>query len=175
MKTLHTQALREQAQSLQAGESVLLSGIVYTARDAAHQRLCALLQNGEILPFSLADACIYYAGPSPAVPGAVIGSCGPTTSGRMDLYTPLLLENGLAAMIGKGPRNEAVCDAIEEHNAVYFCAMGGLGALAARCVRSCDEIAFPELGCESVKCLLLTDLPLIVGVDSRGGNIFLRQ
>ena len=134
---LTTAQLRQAAPTLCAGDRVLLSGTVYTARDAAHKRLLGLLERGEPLPFDLKDAAVYYAGPTPSAPGAVIGSCGPTTSSRMDPYTPALLERGLVCMIGKGPRNEAVCEAIRRSGAVYLCAIGGAGALAARCITSC--------------------------------------
>ena len=167
--------LRRAAQELKAGERVLLSGAVYTARDAAHKRIIALLDRGEPLPFGLRDACIYYAGPTPTRPGQVIGSCGPTTSGRMDPYTPRLLEQGLAAMIGKGERDAAVCAAVRQYGALYFCALGGAGALAAGCVASCEEIAFRDLGCESVKRLEIRDFPLILALDAFGGDLFGRQ
>jgi len=156
------------ARELRAGDGVLLSGTVYTARDAAHKRLCTLLEQGQPLPFELSGAVIYYAGPTPTPPGMAIGSAGPTTSSRMDDYTPALLRVGLCGMVGKGPRSENVCRAIAETGAVYFCALGGAGALAARCIVSCDEVAFPELGCESIKRLEFVDFPLIVGVDSMG-------
>ena len=172
MMTLYTPELQSRAKELRAGERILLSGPVYTARDAAHRRLCDLLDKNERPPFELAGACIYYAGPTPTPPGGVIGSCGPTTSGRMDVYTPQLLSRGLSAMIGKGERDEAVCRAIIKHGAVYFCAIGGAGALAAGCVSACEEIAFPDLGCESIKRLELLGFPLIVAIDSIGGNLY---
>ncbi|MGN0574133.1 MAG: FumA C-terminus/TtdB family hydratase beta subunit, partial [Acutalibacteraceae bacterium] len=140
---------------LKAGDRVLLSGTVYTSRDAAHKRIFELLDKGEKLPFELDGACIYFAGPTPTPDGMVIGSCGPTTSGRMDVYSPRLLDLGLAAMIGKGQRNEAVCEAIVRNKAVYFCAIGGAGALYAKHIIACEEIAFKDLGCESVKRLVL--------------------
>jgi len=170
--TLRIDTLKQTAPRLRAGDAVLLSGTVYTARDAAHKRLCALLEQGMPLPFDLREACLYYAGPTPAPTGAVIGSCGPTTSGRMDPYTPLLLRNGLRGMVGKGPRSKAVCRAIVEFQAVYFCALGGAGALAAKCITENEEIAFPELGCESVKRLWFQDFPLIVAIDAQGGSLF---
>lgn len=173
--SLHTNDLRICAKQLKAGQRVLLSGTVYTARDAAHKRLSEMIQSGLILPFPLKDACIYYAGPTPAPVGMVIGSCGPTTSGRMDSYTPLLLENGLVGMIGKGERNETVINAIKQFGAVYFCAIGGAGALAAKCVTACEEIAFKDLGCESIKRLSVNDFSLFVGMDSHGGNLFQRN
>lgn len=157
---------------LKAGDRVLLNGIVYTSRDAAHKRIFELLDQGEELPFNLDGACIYFAGPTPTPEGMVIGSCGPTTSGRMDVYSPRLLDLGLVAMIGKGERNQAVCNAINRNNAVYFCAVGGAGALCAKQIKSCKEIAFKDLGCESIKELLLEDFPVIVGIDCNGGNLF---
>lgn len=177
MKTIsiHTDDLRICAKQLKAGQRVLLSGTVYTARDAAHKRLTEMIQKGSSPPFPLKDACIYYTGPTPAPDGMVIGSCGPTTSGRMDSFTPILLENGLIGMIGKGERNETVCHAIKQFGAIYFCAIGGAGALAAKCVTACDEIAFEDLGCESIKRLRVKEFPLFVGIDSHGGNIFHRN
>ncbi|MGI6269661.1 MAG: FumA C-terminus/TtdB family hydratase beta subunit [Candidatus Howiella sp.] len=169
---LNTSELRQKAQDIHAGDRVRLSGTVYTARDAAHKRLTALLDAGKPLPFSLKGAAIYYAGPTPAPKGLPIGSCGPTTSSRMDPYAPRMLDLGLACMIGKGQRSEAVCDAIVRNKAVYLCAIGGAGALAAKCIVSCKVIAFPELGCESVKCLEFRDFPLIAAIDCHGGNLF---
>lgn len=154
------------------GDEVYLSGTIYTARDAAHKKICALLENKQPLPFDLNNACIYYAGPTPEPPGRPIGSCGPTTSSRMDGFTPLLLENGLVAMIGKGPRSKSVVDAIVKRSGIYFCAIGGAGALAAMSVKSFEVIAFPELGCESVKRLEIKDFPVLCGIDCMGGNIF---
>ena len=171
MRRLDLSELAKEAPTLSAGEAVLLSGKVYTARDAAHKIIDALLYAGEPLPFPLEGAVIYYAGPTPTPPGHVIGSCGPTTSTRMDPYTPRLLSLGLAGMIGKGGRSSAVVDAIKRYGAVYFCALGGAGALAARSVVSVTEVAFPELGCESVKELILKDFPVIVGIDAGGNSI----
>ncbi len=170
--TLNTADLPARAVELAAGQRVLLSGEVFTARDAAHKRIFELLDAGKELPFKLRGAVIYFAGPTPAPAGLPIGSCGPTTSSRMDAYSPRLLDLGLAAMIGKGPRNERVCEAIVRNRAVYFCATGGAGALAAMCVTSAEEIAFHDLGCESIKRLIIRDFPLIVGIDAHGGNIF---
>ena len=164
--------IKNYTSELKAGDRVLLSGVVYTSRDAAHKRIFELLDKGEELPFDLKGACIYFAGPTPTPEGMIIGSCGPTTSGRMDVYSPRLLDLGLAAMIGKGERNEAVCDAIVRNKAVYFCAVGGAGAICAKQIKSCKEIAFQDLGCESVKELLLEDFPVIVAIDSKGGNLF---
>lgn len=164
--------IKEYSPRLVAGDRVLLSGTVYTSRDAAHKRIFELLDNGGELPYELEGACIYFAGPTPTPNGMVIGSCGPTTSGRMDVYSPRLLDLGLAAMIGKGERNKDVCDAIVRNNAVYFCAIGGAGALYAKQIKKCEEIAFKDLGCESVKKLELENFPVIVGIDSNGGNLF---
>ena len=169
---LSSSQLREYAPQLKCGDRVLLSGTVYTARDAAHKRIVSMMAENKQLPFELYGASIYYAGPTPAPPGLPIGSCGPTTSSRMDPFAPLLLDNGLAAMIGKGPRNSEVIDAIVRNKAVYLCAIGGAGALAAQCITSCEVIAFEDLGCESVKRLEFCDFPLIVGIDSKGGSIF---
>lgn len=165
--------VREQ-QLLHAGDRVILSGTVYTSRDAAHKRLTAAMRTDGVqaLPFPLKDAVIYYAGPTAAPPGRPIGACGPTTSGRMDPYAPMLLDAGLLAMIGKGERSQAVCEAIERNHAVYFCAVGGAGALAAAHITECEVIAYEDLGCESVKRLELTDFPLLVAIDSQGGNLF---
>lgn len=175
MYHLHTAelpAVVRAQQKLRVGDRVLLSGTVYTARDAAHKRIVAAMRAGEELPFDLQDATIYFAGPTAAPPGRPIGACGPTTSGRMDPFSPLLLDAGLVAMIGKGERNRAVCDAIVRNRAVYFCAVGGAGALAAAHITACEVIAFPELGCESVKRLEFSDFPLLVAIDNHGGNIF---
>lgn len=164
--------IKKYASVLTAGDRVLLSGTVYTSRDAAHKRIFELLDRCEALPYDLDGACIYFAGPTPTPEGMVIGSCGPTTSGRMDVYSPRLLDLGLAAMIGKGERNKEVCDAIVRNKAIYFCAIGGAGALYAKQIKKCEEIAFKDLGCESVKRLELEDFPVIVGIDSKGGNLF---
>lgn len=171
---INVEELKEKAPLLQAGDRVYLSGTVYTSRDAAHKRICALLDAGEPLPFPLEGACIYYAGPTPAEPGKVIGSCGPTTSGRMDRFAPRLLDLGLKAMIGKGQRSADVVSAIVRNGAVYFCAVGGAGALAAKSITSCEEIAFHDLGCESVKRLTVNAFPLIVAIDAQGRSLFER-
>ncbi len=169
---LTTSELAAHAADLRVGDRVVLSGVVYTARDAAHKRFFALLKEGKPLPFDLRGAVIYYAGPTPAPEGMPIGSCGPTTSKRMDPYAPKLLDLGLTAMIGKGERSQEVKDAICRNGAVYFCAIGGAGALAAQCITSCKVIAFEDLGCESVKELVFKDFPLIVTADAAGGDIF---
>lgn len=172
---IDTKELSSCIKELKAGQRVLLSGIVYTARDAAHKRLFELLQKGSTLPFDLSGACVYYAGPTPTPPGAIIGSCGPTTSCRMDVFTPMLIKNGLVGMIGKGARSEEVCNAIKEFGAVYFCAVGGAGALAAKNIIACEEVAFMDLGCESIKKMILKDFPLIVAIDAMGGNLFKKK
>lgn len=169
---LETEDLKSKIKELKAGDRVLLSGTVYTARDAAHKRIKQLLDSNGELPFNLDGAVIYYCGPTPSPEGLPIGSCGPTTSGRMDVYTPEMLDKGLTAMIGKGERSKEVCDAIIRNDAVYLCAIGGAGALAAKCIKKCEVIAFEDLGCESVKKLELENFPLIVAIDSNGGNLF---
>ncbi len=169
---LSTDELRAAIPTLHAGDRVLLSGTIYTARDAAHKRLFALLDEGKPLPFPLQGALIYYAGPTPAQAGMAVGSCGPTTSSRMDCFAPRLLDLGLGGMIGKGERNQEVCDAIVRNQAIYFCAVGGAGALIASSIVSAEEIAFPELGCESIKRMCVQQLPLTVAIDANGGNLF---
>lgn len=162
----------EAVKSLHAGDSVLLSGAVYTARDAAHARMAAAIQKGEPLPIDLAGQTIYYAGPTPTPPGKAVGSIGPTTSTRMDAYTPLLLSLGLRAMIGKGKRSPEVLKAMQEYPAVYFAAIGGAAALMARCVTACQVVAYEDLGTESIKRLTLCNLPLIVAADCYGGDFY---
>lgn len=169
---LTVEQLPQYCDKLRIGDKVLLTGTVYTARDAAHKRFDSLLNEGKPLPFDIRDAVIYYAGPTPAAPRKAIGSCGPTTSGRMDKFAPRLLDCGLRAMIGKGERSEAVKDAVKRNNAVYFCAIGGAGALAASCIKKCEVIAFEDLGCESVKRLYVEKFPVTVTVDSHGGDLF---
>lgn len=170
-----TAELKKRIAEIHAGDEVFLSGTVYTARDAAHKRIRALLEAGEPLPFPFEGAVIYYAGPTPERPGCPIGSCGPTTSSRMDVYTPQLLENGLCAMIGKGPRSPEVVQAIIQNKAAYFCAIGGAGALAAMAVKKMEVIAFEELGCESVKRLEVEEFPVLCAIDSYGMNLFDRN
>ncbi len=164
--------MRDKAALLLAGDRVLLSGTVYTSRDAAHKRISQLLDQGEELPYSLSDAVIYYSGATPAPDGLPIGSCGPTTSGRMDAYAPRFYDEGVIATIGKGGRSPEVVEAIIRNKAVYFCAIGGAGALAAKSVKSCEIVAFEDLGCEAVKKLELNEFPLIVAIDCHGGNMF---
>ena len=169
---LNTDQLKEMNPVLEAGDRVLLSGTIYTARDAAHKRLFALLDEGKELPFDLATAVIYYAGPTPAQQGMAVGACGPTTSSRMDGFAPRLLDLGLVGMIGKGQRSEEVCEAIRRNQACYFAAVGGAGALIAKCIELAEVIAFDELGCESVKRMTVKELPLTVAIDCRGGNLY---
>ncbi len=169
---ISTENLSTKAKEISAGDRVLLSGTVYTARDAAHKRIMALIENGDAFPFNLTGAAVYYAGPTPTPNGLAIGSCGPTTSSRMDPYAPTLLDLGLKCIIGKGERNNEVIDAIVRNEAVYLCAIGGAGALACKHITSCEEIAFFDLGCESVKKLTFNNFPLICAVDSKGGNLF---
>ncbi len=173
--SLNTENLKTEAEKLHAGDRVLLSGVVYTSRDAAHKRIFELLDGEKELPYSLDGACIYYCGPTPTPMGLPIGSCGPTTSGRMDPYTPRLLNLGLSAMIGKGVRSKEVNDAIVRNKAVYFCAVGGAGALAAQCVDSCEVIGFDDLGCESVKRIVLRDFPVVVATDCHGETLFKQE
>lgn len=170
-KHIRAEDMAAVAPTLRAGERVLLSGTVYTSRDAAHKRIADLLDAGEQPPYPLQNATVYYAGPTPTPPGMAIGSCGPTTSGRMDPYAPRFLDLGMKCMIGKGKRSPAVVEAIRRNGAVYLCAIGGAGALAAKCIKRCTVIAFEDLGCESVKRLELEDFPLIVAIDCAGGNI----
>ncbi|WP_444659684.1 FumA C-terminus/TtdB family hydratase beta subunit [Caproiciproducens sp. R2] len=169
---IHTNDMAQAAKTLRAGDRILLSGTVYTARDAAHKRLFAMLDKGEPLPFGLKNAAIYYAGPTPAPDHLPIGACGPTTSSRMDVFAPRLLDLGLKCMIGKGGRSSEVVDAIRRNQAVYLCAIGGAGALAAKCVRSVKVLAFEDLGCESVKELQIEDFPLFTAIDCCGGSLF---
>lgn len=157
---------------LRAGDEVQLSGVIYTARDAAHQRLVQLIEEGKELPFPLEGAVIYYVGPCPAPPGEVIGSAGPTTAMRMDGLTIPLLEKGLRGMIGKGDRSEEVERAIARHGAVYFAAVGGAGALIAKCIKEVEIVAYPDLGPEAVHRMVVENLPLTVAIDSHGGNLF---
>lgn len=171
---INTNELKSLCPVLNAGDRVILSGTVYTSRDAAHKRIFELLEQGKPLPYDLKGAVVYYAGPTPTPENAAIGSCGPTTSKRMDPYTPKLLDLGLTATIGKGERSKEVCEAIKRNQSVYLCAIGGAGALAALSISECEVIAFPDLGCESVKRLKFNNFPLIVGIDCKGGNIFER-
>ncbi|MCI9598543.1 MAG: Fe-S-containing hydro-lyase [Firmicutes bacterium] len=163
---------KEKFKDLKAGDAVLLTGTVYTARDAAHKRMIDMLERGESLPFDLKNAVIYYVGPTPEKPGNPIGSAGPTTSYRMDAYAPRLLDLGETGMIGKGQRSQAVKDAALRNGAVYFAAIGGAGALMAQRVESAEIIAFEDLGAEAVRRLRVRDFPVTVVLDSEGGNLY---
>lgn len=174
MKRLHTDDFAAWAKTVTAGEEILLSGTVYTARDAAHKRMFAALAAGEPLPFEIKNAFIYYAGPTPKTTGAV-GACGPTTSSRMDVYAPRLYQLGLACTIGKGDRSPAVYDAIRQTGGLYLCAIGGAGALASRAIQSAEVIAYDDLGCESVKRFIVSDFPLFVAIDTNGAGIFYQK
>ena len=169
---LNTNNINEWVETLSAGDKIYLSGVIYTARDAAHKNFINLIKEGESLPFDINGAVIYYAGPTPAKGDLAVGSIGPTTSSRMDAFAPQLLSLGLKAMIGKGDRNREVYEALVENKAVYFAAIGGAGALYSGCVKSCDVVAFPHLGCESVKKLLIEDFPVIVAIDSNGKSLY---
>jgi len=169
---LKTPLTRADLAPLRAEDSVLLSGTVYTARDAAHGRLTALLERGETPPFALEGSAVYYVGPTPERPGEVIGAAGPTTSGRMDSFSPALIDRGQLVMIGKGKRNQAVKDAIVRNGAVYLGAMGGAGALMAAGVKSAKVICWEDLGCEAVRELTVENLPLTVVIDSRGNDLY---
>ena len=169
---LTTPVTREDLAPLRAGDTVLLSGTVYTARDAAHQRMMELLDAGKDLPFPVEGSALYYVGPTPERPGQVIGSAGPTTSGRMDAYSPRLLDLGQAVMIGKGARNGAVKESIVRNGAVYLAALGGAGALMAACVKELEVLCWEDLGCEAVRRLEVTDMPLTVILDAHGGDLY---
>ena len=170
--TIHTPLTREQARSLKAGDSCLVSGVIYTARDAAHKRLCELVAQGKELPLEIKDATIYYVGPTPARPGEAIGSAGPTTSYRMDAYSPTLIALGETGMIGKGKRGPEVVAAMKEHGAVYFGAIGGCGALLSSCVKKAEVIAYEDLGAEAIRRLEVEDFPVVVIIDSQGNNLY---
>lgn len=172
MKKLKTPLKDEEIMTLTAGQKVLLSGKLYTARDAAHARLVDLIKAGKDLPIDLEGAVIYYVGPAPARPGRIIGSAGPTTSYRMDPYTPLLVKKGLKGMIGKGNRSREVKEALQKYNAVYFAAVGGAAALISRCIKESRVVAYPELGPEAIRELLVEDLPLLVANDPYGGDLY---
>lgn len=163
---------RETTRSLHAGDSCLISGVIYTARDAAHKRLCELVEKGEELPFEIKDAVIYYVGPTPAKPGQAIGSAGPTTSYRMDAYSPTLIALGETGMIGKGKRSPEVIGAMKEHGAVYFGAIGGCGALLSSCIKKAEVVCYPDLGAEAVRRLEVEDFPVVVIIDAEGNNLY---
>ncbi len=171
-KRIETPFTKDKIKALKAGDSVLITGVIYTARDAAHKRMTENFKNGEPFPIDLTDNTIYYAGPCPAKPGEVIGSCGPTTAGRMDAYTPLLLDNGLGCMIGKGARSAEVVDAMKRNCAVYLGAVGGAGALIAESVKKAEVIAYDDLGTEAIRRLEVEDFPAVVLIDSEGNDLY---
>jgi fumarate hydratase subunit beta len=171
-KKITTPLTKDVIKNLKVGDSVLLSGVIYTARDAAHKRLVELIDKGEDLPIDVKDAVIYYVGPSPEKPGNVIGSAGPTTSYRMDAYTPKLLEKGLKGMIGKGLRSQEVVDSMIKNGAVYFAAIGGAGALISKCIKKAEIVTYEDLGSEAIRKLYVEDLPIVVVIDSQGNNLY---
>ena len=171
-KRITTPLTAEKVKDLKAGDSILLSGTIYTARDAAHKRLVELLEKGEDLPIDVKDSIIYYVGPTPTKPGMAFGSAGPTTSYRMDAYTPQLLEKGLKGMIGKGLRSGNVIESMKENTAVYFAAIGGAAALIGKCVKASELVAYEDLGAEAIRKLEVVDLPLVVVIDSEGNNLY---
>ncbi len=162
----------ELAKTLKAGDTVYLTGDIYTSRDAGHKRLCEMLERGESLPFDTQDATIYYVGPTPAKPGQVIGSAGPTTSGRMDAYAPTMMSVGARGMIGKGARLPEVVSAMKEYTGVYFGAIGGAGALLAKCIKKAEIVDFEDLGAEALRRLYVEEMPLVVIIDHEGNNLY---
>lgn len=169
---LHTPLTEDKILSLKAGDSILLTGVIYSARDAAHKRLIELLDKGKDLPLNIKDEIIYYVGPSPAKPGQIIGSAGPTTSYRMDAYAPRLMELGLKGMIGKGARNKEVIDSIKKNKSVYFGAIGGAAALIGKSIIKSEIIAYEDLGAEAIRRMEVKDMPLVVIIDSQGNNLY---
>ena len=167
-----TPLTQEKARQLKSGDSVLLSGVIYTARDAAHKRLCELVAAGKELPLDVKDSIIYFVGPTPARPGEAIGSAGPTTSYRMDAYSPTMIEQGQTGMIGKGKRSPEVVAAMKKHGAVYFGAIGGCGALLSKCIKKAEVIAYDDLGAEAIRRLEVEDFPVIVIIDAEGNNLY---
>lgn len=163
---------KEEAKKLQAGDMCFASGVLYTARDAAHKRLFESIEKKEALPVDLQDVGIYYLGPSPARPGNVIGSAGPTTSSRMDKYTPAMLDQGVRAVIGKGRRNETVRESLKDHDAVYFAAIGGAGALLSKCITASEIVAYDDLGTEAIRRLEVENLPMVVIIDTEGRDYY---
>ena len=171
-KKIQTPLTREAVRTLKAGDSCLITGVIYTARDAAHKRLCALVAEGKELPFDIRDAVIYFVGPTPEKPGQVVGSAGPTTSYRMDAYSPTLIALGQTGMIGKGRRGREVVDAMVKHGAVYFGAIGGCGALLGKCVKSSEIVAYEDLGAEAIRRWEVEDLPVTVIIDAQGNDLY---
>jgi fumarate hydratase subunit beta len=174
IKRIQTPLTDEVLKGLKIGEKVAISGIIYSARDAAHKRLVELIEKGEELPFELPGQIIYYVGPAPAKPGNAVGSAGPTTSYRMDAYAPVLIEHGLKGMIGKGPRGDNVKEAMKKYGAVYFAAIGGAGALISKSITSAEIIAYPELGAEAVRRMEVKDFPAIVATDMFGDDLYIK-
>jgi fumarate hydratase subunit beta len=171
-RRINTPLTDDVIKTLKAGDNVLISGVIYTARDAAHKRLVALIEKGEQLPMEIRGQVIYYVGPCPAKPGIAIGSAGPTTSGRMDPYAPILMENGLKGMIGKGRRSDSVRNAMVKWNAVYFAAIGGAGALLSKCVKAAELVAYEDLGPEAIRRLTVEDFPVVVVNDAHGNDLY---
>ena len=171
-KKIITPLTREIVSTLKAGDSCTITGTIYTARDAAHKRLCELVAQGKELPMEIKDAIIYFVGPTPAKPGQAIGSAGPTTSYRMDAYSPTLISIGQTGMIGKGKRNADVINAMKEHGAVYFGAIGGCGALLSKCIKKAEIVAYEDLGAEAIRRLEVEDFPVVVIIDSEGNNLY---
>jgi fumarate hydratase subunit beta len=167
-----TPLTQEKLRALKSGDAVLLTGEIYTARDAVHNKLSALAAEGKPMPFPIENSIVYYVGPTPEKPGQVIGSAGPTTSSRMDEYSPVLIKLGQTGMIGKGKRTPEVVNAMKEHGAVYFGAIGGCGALLANYIKSSEIVAYEELGAEAIRCLKVEDFPLVVIIDSEGKNLY---
>ncbi len=170
--SITTPLTQDKVSSLKAGDNCLISGTIYTARDAAHKRLCELVSKGEALPIDVKDNIIYFVGPTPAKPGQAIGSAGPTTSYRMDAYSPTLIKLGLTGMIGKGKRGDEVINAMKQHGAVYFGAIGGCGALLSECIKSAEVIAYDDLGAEAIRKLTVENFPVVVIIDSKGNNLY---
>ena len=170
--SMNTPLSKEDVEKLRAGDKVSLSGTIYTARDSAHERLVKLIEEGKQLPIPLEGQIIYYVGPAPTPPGKAIGSAGPTTSYRMDPYAPILIENGLKGMIGKGERSEPVVEAMKKHSAVYFAATGGAAALIAGSITSSEVVAYEDLGAEAIRKMEISDFPVIVAQDCHGGNVY---
>jgi fumarate hydratase subunit beta len=171
-KTIVTPLTEEKVKALKAGDTVLISGYIYSARDAAHKKLVELIENGQQLPIDLRDSIIYYVGPTPAKPGMVMGSAGPTTSYRMDDYSPKLLDLGLKGMIGKGERSNEVIESMIRNKAVYFAAIGGAAALIGKCIKSSEIVAYEELGAEAIRKMEVEDMPVVVVIDSGGNNLY---
>lgn len=176
MKLLSTPLTRELSGSLQAGDQILLNGTIFTARDAAHKRLFELIKKSEKLPLNFSEQIIYYTGPTPASPGRAIGAAGPTTSSRMDKYTPeLISQTGLTGIIGKGNRSDKVINAFINHRCTYFAAVGGAGALLSQCIIKCEPVLYEDLGPEAIYKLEVRDFPLIVTIDCGGNNLYLQE